>query len=80
MCIGFAGSSAYATQQRCDPNNNKVLWTVKEAKSGSFHELRLKATNKCLDVEKASTQDEAKLMQFRCHGGSNQLWDLSDAL
>jgi hypothetical protein len=41
--------------------------------SGYKH-LRAKHSNKCLDVEGASTSAGARIMQHTCHSGKNQNW------
>ncbi|RLK60852.1 RICIN domain-containing protein [Actinokineospora cianjurensis] len=43
---------------------------------GAWHELRPKSSDKCLDVEGASLDSGADIIQWTCHYGDNQAWQL----
>ncbi|MBM7770271.1 hypothetical protein JOD54_000475 [Actinokineospora baliensis] len=44
--------------------------------SGVWHELKPLSSDKCLDVDGGSLEDGANVIQWSCHGGTNQLWQL----
>jgi Ca2+-binding RTX toxin-like protein len=41
-----------------------------------YYQIKSKISNKCLEVYDWSTDDKAKVDQWDCHGGKNQLWQL----
>ncbi|GAA2965392.1 RICIN domain-containing protein [Actinokineospora diospyrosa] len=43
---------------------------------GVWHELRPLSSDKCLDVDGGSLEDGANVIQWSCHGGLNQQWQL----
>jgi C-terminal processing protease CtpA/Prc len=43
---------------------------------GPYYEIISRHSGKCLDVDGASTEDAAPVIQWRCHGGANQQWRL----
>ncbi|SER78675.1 RICIN domain-containing protein [Actinokineospora terrae] len=43
---------------------------------GAWHELRSNNSDKCLDVAGASLDGGANVIQWTCHGGDNQKWQL----
>ncbi|GAA3018750.1 RICIN domain-containing protein [Actinokineospora globicatena] len=43
---------------------------------GTWHELKPRSSDKCLDVDGGSTEDGANAIQYTCHGGTNQQWQL----
>ncbi|WP_026930458.1 ricin-type beta-trefoil lectin domain protein [Glycomyces tenuis] len=45
---------------------------------GRFTAIVNRNSGKCLDVAGASTEDGAEIIQYDCHGGSNQQWRLRD--
>jgi hypothetical protein len=69
------GNGAGATQQPCDGNNPTMLW-VPQAMNGSQDTFSFvnAADNRCLDVNGASKDNGAQIVQWDCHGGANQLW------
>ncbi|MEN6320661.1 MAG: RICIN domain-containing protein [Syntrophaceae bacterium] len=42
------------------------------------HQLIAKHSGKCLDVSGVSTANGANIIQYDCHGGSNQQWTLTN--
>src|ERR671912_2899996 len=42
-------------------------------------EIVARHSGKCLDVERASQNDVAAIIQWTCHGGDNQRWRLEPA-
>jgi hypothetical protein len=44
--------------------------------SGSLVHIVNQHSGKCMDVAGASTADQAKVQQFHCHNGKNQIWIL----
>ncbi|WP_100447643.1 ricin-type beta-trefoil lectin domain protein [Glycomyces xiaoerkulensis] len=46
---------------------------------GTIVDLTNVNSGKCIDVVSASTDDGAEIIQWDCHGGSNQQWELRDA-
>jgi hypothetical protein len=50
--------------------------------TGVFRVVQLQAAhtnNSCLDVNGASTENGAALIQWQCHGGDNQIWSVEPA-
>ncbi len=41
------------------------------------YQLKFSGTGKCLDVTDVSTADGARIQQWDCHGGDNQVWILN---
>lgn len=41
------------------------------------YQLKFAATGKCIDVRDVSTADGARIQQWDCHGGDNQVWILN---
>lgn len=46
---------------------------------GETTEIVSRASGKCIDVVSGSTDDGAEIIQYDCHGGLNQRWQLQDA-
>lgn len=71
------GNGGNATQQPCDGNNQTMLW-IPQAMNGSqdTFEFVNAADNRCLDVNGSSKDNGAQIVQWDCHGGPNQLWQL----
>ncbi|GAB3652929.1 RICIN domain-containing protein [Glycomyces tarimensis] len=46
---------------------------------GQFADIVNRNSGKCVDVVSGSTQNGAEIIQWDCHGGSNQQWQLQDA-
>ncbi|MFC4501423.1 MULTISPECIES: RICIN domain-containing protein [Streptomyces] len=48
--------------------------TAAPASAAGFGPIKHSATGKCIDVKGGSTQVHALILQWGCHGGSNQAW------
>ncbi|GAB3996807.1 hypothetical protein GCM10029992_17950 [Glycomyces albus] len=46
---------------------------------GETAEIVSRSSDKCMDVVSGSTDDGAEIIQYDCHGGLNQRWQLQDA-
>lgn len=42
--------------------------------------LRARHSGKCMDVEGGSTASGARVLQWACHGGANQVFDWRDGM
>ena len=62
-----AGSAAYWNK------GDNQLWTLEPASNGYVF-IVARHSGKVLDVEYASTDDGARVIQYTTHGGANQQW------
>ena len=46
---------------------------------GDATEIVARHSGKCMDVVSGSTEDGAEIIQYTCHGGLNQRWQIQDA-
>lgn len=67
--VGATGQAQLVQRARGDQAAQLVIQP-----KGSAYELRNQLTGLCADVEGSSTADNAKVLQYSCHGGNNQLW------
>jgi hypothetical protein len=77
LCLQAAeGNGGIATQMPCD-NNPTQVW-MPQAVSGTQDVFTFVNTkdNRCLDVNGASKDNGAQVLQWDCHGGPNQQWRL----
>jgi endonuclease/exonuclease/phosphatase family metal-dependent hydrolase len=49
---------------------------LEDLSSGRLHTLEAKHSGKCLDVKGMDENEGARIIQFRCHGGENQRWQI----
>jgi hypothetical protein len=70
--IEDADNGALAVQADCN-GSPQQRWQL-TAGDGSQYLIVNTATGECLDVENASTDDGARILQWTCHNGDNQRW------
>ncbi|MEV7328982.1 RICIN domain-containing protein [Micromonospora sp. NPDC093244] len=77
LCLGLDGDDKEAgAELAVCTGGPEQQWVVNPAGADAVS-LTNAAHGQCLDVEGASTDDGARLLQFPCHGGANQQWRLS---
>jgi hypothetical protein len=54
-------------------------WTVGQGGGTPASDIANRHSAKCIDVVSGSTADGAEVIQWTCHGGANQQWELQDA-
>lgn len=59
------------------PAIEELVSTSAQPLTGLFR-IRTRHSGLCLDVFEASSKDRAPIIQFPCHGGNNQLFQLDD--
>ncbi|MFJ9902243.1 RICIN domain-containing protein [Streptomyces sp. NPDC101152] len=69
LCLQENASSV--TQENCT-GDTAQQWSV--VTSGSYVNLKARASGKCLDVCGASTADSAAIITYTCNGNTNQQW------
>ncbi|MFF4016359.1 RICIN domain-containing protein [Streptomyces sp. NPDC001843] len=60
------------TQENCSGSATGQQWSL--TTSGSYVNVKSRATGECLDVSGASTADSAAIITYTCNGGTNQQW------
>ncbi|MFF3904655.1 RICIN domain-containing protein [Streptomyces sp. NPDC001848] len=60
------------TQENCDASATDQQWSV--TTTGSYVNIKSRATGECLDVSGASTANSAAIITYTCNGGTNQQW------
>ncbi|MFF4488657.1 RICIN domain-containing protein [Streptomyces sp. NPDC001544] len=60
------------TQENCSGSATGQQWSL--TTSGSYVNVKSRATGECLDVSGASTADSAAVITYTCNGGTNQQW------
>ncbi|MFF7762660.1 RICIN domain-containing protein [Streptomyces griseorubiginosus] len=60
------------TQENCSSSATTQQWSV--VTSGSYVNIKARATGECLDVNGASTANSAAIITYTCNGGTNQQW------
>ncbi len=55
----------------------EVVGAAEQPLTGLFR-IRTRHSGLCLDVLEASSKDRAPIIQFPCHGGNNQLFQIDD--
>ncbi|MDX3518338.1 RICIN domain-containing protein [Streptomyces scabiei] len=60
------------TQENCDSSKTAQQFSL--VTTGSYVNVKSRATGKCLDVSGASTADGAAIITYTCGSGTNQQW------
>ncbi|MCX4765760.1 RICIN domain-containing protein [Streptomyces sp. NBC_01275] len=60
------------TQENCDTSATAQQWSL--TTSGSYVNVKSRASGECLDVNGASTANSAAIITYTCNGGTNQQW------
>ncbi len=70
LCLQENASTV--TQENCDASAPSQEWSV--TATGSYVNVRSRASGECLDVNGASTANAAAIITYTCNGGTNQQW------
>ncbi|MFJ7345350.1 RICIN domain-containing protein [Streptomyces sp. NPDC101110] len=70
LCVQENASTV--TQENCASAPTSQQWSL--TTTGSYVNVRSRASGECLDVNGASTADAAALITYTCNGGTNQQW------
>ncbi|MFJ9584082.1 RICIN domain-containing protein [Streptomyces acidicola] len=70
LCVQENASTV--TQENCDSSATGQQWSL--TTTGSYVNIKSRATGECLDVNGASTADSAALITYACNSGTNQQW------
>ncbi|MFD5775054.1 RICIN domain-containing protein [Streptomyces fungicidicus] len=70
LCLRENASTV--TQEDCDASATAQQWSV--TATGSYVNVRSRATGECLDVNGGSTANSAAIITYTCNGGTNQQW------
>ncbi|MGW0497219.1 RICIN domain-containing protein [Streptomyces sp. NPDC003007] len=70
LCLRENASTV--TQENCDASATNQQWSL--TTTGSYVNVKSRATGECLDVNGASTANGAALITYTCNGGTNQQW------
>ncbi|MEV2210132.1 RICIN domain-containing protein [Streptomyces sp. NPDC050997] len=70
LCVQENASTV--TQENCDASATGQQWSV--TTTGSYVNLKSRATGECLDVNGASTANSAAIITYTCNGATNQQW------
>ncbi|MDG6101355.1 RICIN domain-containing protein [Dactylosporangium aurantiacum] len=77
LCLQAAeGNGGAATQMPCDNNPTQVWMPQAVAGTQDVYAFVNTKDNRCLDVNGASKDNGAQVLQWDCHGGPNQQWRL----
>ncbi|ULR54254.1 RICIN domain-containing protein [Streptomyces deccanensis] len=60
------------TQENCNSSNTAQQFSL--TTTGSYVNVKSRATGECLDVNGASTADGAAIITYTCNSGTNQQW------
>ncbi|MFC8096283.1 RICIN domain-containing protein [Streptomyces sp. NPDC057301] len=60
------------TQENCNASSTGQQWSV--TTTGSYVNIKSRATGECLDVNGASTANSAAVITYTCNGATNQQW------
>lgn len=72
---GLTGDGAKVTQTTCDTTAPNQRWKLQP--SGTGYQLVAVSSGRCVDIPDRSRDDGTKLVQWACHGGTNQQWNFS---
>jgi hypothetical protein len=70
LCVQENASTV--TQENCAASATNQQWSL--TTTGSYVNVRSRASGECLDVNGASTANGAALITYTCNGGTNQQW------
>jgi hypothetical protein len=65
-------NASTVTQENCAASATNQQWSL--TTTGSYVNVRSRASGECLDVNGASTANGAALITYTCNGGTNQQW------
>ncbi|MFJ4534565.1 RICIN domain-containing protein [Streptomyces tibetensis] len=70
LCVQENASTV--TQENCTSSATSQQWSL--TTTGSYVNVKSRASGECLDVNGASTANGAALITYTCNGGTNQQW------
>ncbi|MEU0215921.1 RICIN domain-containing protein [Streptomyces sp. NPDC006265] len=70
LCVQENASTV--TQENCASSATNQQWSL--TTTGSYVNVRSRASGECLDVSGASTANGAAIITYTCNGGTNQQW------
>ncbi|MEU1915334.1 RICIN domain-containing protein [Streptomyces massasporeus] len=70
LCVQENASTV--TQENCASSATNQQWSL--TTTGSYVTVTSRASGECLDVNGASTANDAALITYTCNGGTNQQW------
>ncbi|MEU1318268.1 RICIN domain-containing protein [Streptomyces tibetensis] len=70
LCVQENASTV--TQENCTSSATSQQWSL--TTTGSYVNVRSRASGECLDVNGASTANGAALLTYTCNAGTNQQW------
>ncbi|MFF4500894.1 RICIN domain-containing protein [Streptomyces sp. NPDC001401] len=70
LCVQENASTV--TQENCSGSATTQQWSL--TTSGSYVNVKSRASGECLDVSGASTANSAAIITYTCNGGTNQQW------
>ncbi|MFF4801414.1 RICIN domain-containing protein [Streptomyces sp. NPDC001351] len=70
LCVQENASTV--TQENCSSAATTQQWSL--TTSGSYANVKSRASDECLDVSGASTVNSAAIITYTCNGGTNQQW------
>lgn len=70
LCVQENASTV--TQENCNTSSTGQQWSL--TTTGSYVNVKSRASGECLDVNGASTANSAAIITYTCNGGTNQQW------
>lgn len=70
LCVRENASTV--TQENCNASVTSQQWSL--TTTGSYVNVKSRATGKCLDVNGAATANSAAVITYTCNSGANQQW------
>jgi hypothetical protein len=70
LCVQENASTV--TQENCNASATSQQWSL--TTTGSYVNVKSRASGECLDVSGASTANGAAVITWTCNGGANQQW------
>ena len=72
---GSGTNLTLSTRSASGADRLRHAWGDEEVPGGQVATIKNRNSGKCVDVVSASTADGAEIIQWDCHGGTNQLWE-----
>jgi endoglucanase len=73
--IGSGTSLSLSIRNASGADRLRHAWGDEEVPGGQVTTITNRNSGKCVDVVSASSADGAEMIQWDCHGGTNQLWE-----
>jgi endoglucanase len=72
---GSGTNLSLSTRSASGADRLRHAWGDEQSPGGQVTPITNRNSGKCVDVVSASTADGAEIIQWDCHGGTNQLWE-----